>query len=157
MKNLELETTDLDLGTNPETTEKKEITNRQAQFNRLLKASQAARKIQQRLIDEAPSQAAAIYYKTRPLNFFLLNFVFKTEGITDFKKFNEWKQQGATVKKGEKAFPIWGQPIGKQKDEEAKSKGENYQATEEEHERYPICYVFSNLQVRSIERKEAAC
>ena len=132
-------------------------TNRQLQFNRLLEASETARKIKQHLIDEAQNEAAAIYYQSRPLNFFLLNFVFKTEGITDFKKFNEWKQEGASVKKGEKAFPIWGQPIGKQKEEEAKSKGENYQASADEYDLFPICYLFSNLQVKPIERKEAVC
>jgi hypothetical protein len=156
MKKIELPTAE-NLVTNPQTAEKKEITNRKRQFDRLLIASQQARKIQNKLIKEAPSQAAAAYLKARPLNFFLLNFVYKTEEITDFKKFNEWKQEGATVIKGAKAFPIWGQPIAKQKAEEAKSKGEDYEPTQEEIERFPICYVFSNLQVRPIERKAAAC
>ena len=133
------------------------ITNRQMQFFRLTRASEQARKIQEQLIEKATTPEAAVYYASRPLNYFILNYVFKTEGITEFKKFNEWKQEGATVKKGEKAFPIWGQPIGKQKEEEAKSKGENYKATEEENERYPICHVFSNLQVTTVERKGAAC
>ena len=142
---------------NPETAENKEISNRQLQFFRLTRASEAARKIKEQLVKEAPTEAKALFLATRPLNYFILNFVYKTNGITDFKKFNEWKQEGATVKKGEKAYPIWGQPVGKQKEDEAKSKGENYTASEEENERYPLCYVFSNLQVRPIERKEAVC
>ena len=147
---------DIDFIINPENENTKEISNRQLQFFRLTRASDTARKIKEQLISEAPSEAAALFLTTRPLNYFILNFVYKTNGITDFKKFHEWKHEGATVKKGEKAFPIWGQPIGKQKEEEAKNKGEDYKASEEENERYPICYVFSNLQVRPIERKEAA-
>ena len=157
MKNIDLTQNDIDIIINPENENTKEISNRQLQFFRLTRASEAARKIKEQLIKEAPTQAAAIFLNSRPLNYFILNFVYKTNGITDFKKFNEWKQAGATVKKGEKAFPIWGQPIGKQKEEEAKNKGEEYEASVEENERYPICYVFSNLQVRPIERKEAVC
>jgi len=142
---------------NPETAEKKEISNRQAQFERLVMASRQAREIQEQLIGEASSEEAALFYETRPLNYFILNFVFKTEGITNFRKFGEWKQAGATVKKGEKAFPIWGQPIGKQKEEEAQSKGENYRASEEENTRFPMCYVFSNLQVATKEERGAKC
>jgi len=130
-------------------TQNVEIKNRQMQFNRLLNASHEARQIKTVLIQKAPSQAMAAYYATLPLNHFLLNFVYKTEGITDFKKFGEWKQTGASVKKGEKAFPIWGQPVGAQKEERAEEKGETYQATDEENRRFPICYVFSNLQVRT--------
>jgi len=138
------------------TTEKKELSNRQKQFERLLEASHQARAIKTKMINEAPTKAIAAYYATLPLNYFLLNFVYKTEGITDFKKFGEWKQEGATVMKGAKAFPIWGQPVGAQKEEAAESKGEEYQATAEENRRFPICYVFSNLQVRATERKGAA-
>jgi hypothetical protein len=139
------------------TAEHKGISNRQIQFNRLLSASGKARELKTKLINEAPTPTEAFYFSAQPINFYLLNFVYKTEGITDFKKFWEWKNEGAAVKKGEKAFPIWGQPIGKQKEEEAKSKGENYTASEEENEHFPICYVFSNLQVRPIEKKEAVC
>ena len=143
---------------NPETTaENKEISNRQLQFYRLTKASEAARKIKEQLVSEAPTEAAALFLASRPLNYFILNFVYKTNGITEFKKFGEWKQQGATVKRGEKAYPIWGQPIGKQKEDEAQSKGENYKASQEENERYPLCYVFSNLQVRATAERGAAC
>jgi hypothetical protein len=156
MKNLKPLTTE-NLGTNPETTEKKELSNRQIQFDRLIKASQQARELKEQLMKAAPNAQAALTIECKPLNFYLLHYVYKTNGITDFKKFNEWKQQGATVKKGEKAFPIWGQPVGKQKEEEAQSKGENYTASQEENERFPMCYVFSNLQVRAAERKEAVC
>ena len=129
-------------------TENKEVTNRELQFLRLLKASEEAREIKERMINDAPTENAAIHFSKLPINYYLLNFVYKAEGITEFKKFNEWKNESATVIKGSKAFPIWGQPVGAQKEEEAKSKGETYTATEEENRHFPICYVFSNLQVR---------
>jgi len=154
MQNFELNPTQ-ELTQNGE--EKKELSNRQQQFNRLTNASEAARKIKEELINQAPSQEAALFLNNRPLNFFILNFIYKKEGITDFKKFNEWKQEGATVRKGEKAFPIWGQPIGKQKEDEAQSKGEEYTANELENRHYPICYVFSNLQVRATAERGAEC
>ena len=65
----------------------------------------------------------------------------------EFKKFRDWKKSGATIKKGSKAFPIWGQPVGTQKESAALEKGEEYSATMEERSKFPICYVFSNLQV----------
>jgi len=109
------------------------------------------------MIADAPTPKAALYINALPINHFLTNFVYKTEGITDFKKFNEWKEVGSSVKKGEKAFPIWGQPIGAQKEDEAQSKGEIYVASEEENRHFPICYVFSNLQVRAIAERGEVC
>jgi len=132
-----------------------EMTNRQIQFYRLIEASRQAREIQEQLVNTPPNPKLATFYASRPLNYFILKFVYQSAGVKEFKKFNEWKQEGATVKKGEKAYPIWGQPIGKLKEDEAKSKGEQYKATEEENERYPICYVFSNLQVITKEERGA--
>ena len=80
-----------DIIINPENENTKEISNRQLQFNRLTRASETARKIKEQLSSEAPTQAAALFLNSRPLNYFILNFVYKTNGITDFKKFNEWK------------------------------------------------------------------
>jgi hypothetical protein len=140
-----------------QTAEHTELKNRQIQFNRLVEASHTAREIKLRMINEAPTENAALYYTLQPINFYLLNYVYNAKGITGFKKFNEWKQAGAIVKKGSKAFPIWGQPIGAQKEEAAESKGENYTATDEENTRFPMCYVFSNLQVATTEERGAKC
>ena len=158
MKNLKSQTENSVLETlNPETAEKKEITNRQAQFERLVMASGTAKQIKTRFINEAKTLNIAAYYAALPINHFLLNYVYKAEGITEFNKFNEWKNKGASVIKGSKAFPIWGQPIGTQKEEAAEEKGEAYTATEEENQRFPMCYVFSNLQVATKEERSAKC
>ena len=141
---------------NAETVENKELTNREIQFSRLLEATGEARNIKARLIETATSESKANYFATRPINFYLLNYVYKQENITEFNKFNEWKNKGATVLKGAKAYPIWGQPVGAQKEDAAEAKGETYEATEEENRRFPMCYVFSNLQVRPITAERAA-
>lgn len=125
------------------------LSNREMQFKKLLEASHAAREIKEQFIENAKSMEQAAYYQNLPLNYFLLNYIYKlqSEEITEFKKFSEWKKEGATVKKGEKAFPIWGQPVGKQKEQEAQSKGEDYQGDSQEMKRFPMCYVFADTQV----------
>lgn len=60
--------------------------------------------------------------------------------IQEFKTFGQWKQDGATVRKGQTAFLIWGQPRQVSQVPEG--------ATEPEEFKYwPICYLFANTQV----------
>ena len=60
--------------------------------------------------------------------------------IEEFKTFWQWKEEGATVRKGEKAFLIWGQP--------RKASQVPDGATEPEEFKYwPVCYLFANTQV----------
>ncbi len=69
--------------------------------------------------------------------------------ITTFKTFREWKAQGATVKKGEKAFVVWAQPRA------IKAIEEKEQSEEEKEETFfPICYLFANTQVITAEERE---
>lgn len=60
--------------------------------------------------------------------------------IEEFKTFGQWREEGATVRKGEKAFLIWGQPRKVSQVPEG--------ATEpEEYKYWPLCYLFANTQV----------
>ena len=137
--------------------------NRAAQFERLLAASALAREIRHAMINEAKSMERAAFLEAQPLNYFILKFVYAPaeEGTTEFKKFNEWKNEGYTIKKGSKAFPVWSQPTKREKKEQD---GENEPAptpalmenangtgeednTRHERERFNMCYLFSNLQV----------
>ncbi|MDL2308894.1 ArdC family protein [Bacteroidales bacterium OttesenSCG-928-C03] len=151
MKNIDLSTGEIiefdEPQANEQQEEKKELSNREMQFKRLLNASAAAKTVRDTLIENAKSLDQALYYQSKPLNHYILNYIYKTEEITDFKKFREWKSKGATIKKGEKAYPIWGQPVARQKENAAEQKGESYDPTPEEEQRFPMCYVFSNLQV----------
>lgn len=145
--------------------------NRAAQFDRLLAASALARQIRDKMINEAKSMAQAMFLESQPLNYFILNFVYAPaeEGTTEFKKFNEWKQEGCTIKKGSKAFPVWSQPTSRDKKKEQDGETEsapqpammenangedNGEESRSGRERFNMCYLFSNLQV--IRREPAA-
>ena len=147
-------------------TPKRELTpkekNRAAQFERLLAASAEARQIRDLMIQTARSMEQAAFLEAQPLNYFILKFVYAPaeEGTTEFKKFNEWKNEGYTIIKGSKAFPVWSQPTKREKKEQD---GESEPApvwmenadgttgeegsTHSERERFNMCYLFSNLQV----------
>ena len=60
--------------------------------------------------------------------------------ISEFKTFWQWKDEGFTIKRGSKAFLIWGQP----------RRGSQVAEGSEEPEEYnywPLCYLFANTQV----------
>lgn len=160
MKNIDTNTGELlENEPQPELTEKER--NRKAQFERLLSASAQARQIRELMINTAKSLQQAMFLEGQPLNYFILKYVYAPteEGTTDFKKFNEWKQEGYTIKKGSKAFPVWSQPTkrerkeGDSETETAPTPALMENATGEENrtryekERFNMCYLFSNLQV----------
>lgn len=160
MKNIDTNTGEL-LENEPQTELTEKERNRKAQFERLLSASAQARQIRELMINTAKSLQQAMFLEGQPLNYFILKYVYAPteEGTTDFKKFNEWKQEGYTIKKGSKAFPVWSQPTKREK-KEGDSESETAptpalmeNATGEENrtryekERFNMCYLFSNLQV----------
>ena len=65
--------------------------------------------------------------------------------IKEFKTFHQWKEEGATVRKGEKAFLIWGQPRRGEQVPEGSNEPEEYKY-------WPICYLFANTQVITAEQ-----
>ena len=161
MKNIDTTTGEiLETADRPMTEKEK---NRAAQFDRLLAASAEARAIREMMIQTAKSMEHAAFLEAQPLNYFILKFVYAPaeESTTEFKKFNEWKQEGYTIKKGSKAFPVWSQPTKREKKaqegenepaptpalmENANGTGEE-DSTRHERERFNMCYLFSNLQV----------
>ena len=161
MKNIDTTTGEiLETADRPMTEKEK---NRAAQFDRLLAASAEARAIREMMIQTAKSMEHAAFLEAQPLNYFILKFVYAPaeEGTTEFKKFNEWKSEGYTIKKGSKAFPVWSQPTKREKKEQdgenepaptpalmenANGTGEE-DSTRHERERFNMCYLFSNLQV----------
>ena len=59
----------------------------------------------------------------------------------NYNTFNQWKDQGYTILKGSKAFAVWGQPkMSVQTPEGEKDEPEQYKY-------WPVCYLFSELQV----------
>ena len=79
------------------------------------------------------------------INEILINEFYTDAKNTEFKTLFDWSKIGFKVKKGSKAFLIWGKPraIKDKNHEPTKQKNEE----EDETEFYPLCYLFSNAQV----------
>lgn len=80
----------------------------------------------------------------------LIKDFYRKRGHKVLKSFNEWKEAGYSVKRGEHALLLWGKPKGGviivEKIEDTGSK------TMEEVSKiyFPLCYVFSNKQVQKV-------
>lgn len=97
----------------------------------LLKAlSQQAEEIRTQKIEQATNEETASFWATRSINYILINSIYKTGDIKEFKSFEDWKADGGTVRRGAKAFVIWGQMV----------EGDNYNF-------FPLKYLFANTQV----------
>lgn len=59
--------------------------------------------------------------------------------IKEFNTFREWKEKGYTIKKGSKAYFVWGQP---RKVPQTTDENE-----EKEFKYWPLCYLFADDQV----------
>lgn len=77
--------------------------------------------------------------------------------IVEFRTFKDWKEQGATVRKGSKAFIVWAQPRNLRPGEEADT-DKKEDLTDEQNDLkeifFPICCLFANTQVISAEERE---
>ena len=73
----------------------------------------------------------------------------------DFKSYNQWHEDGYQVRKGERAFALWGRP---KEHETENDSPEKPQGASEEHmsKFFPIAFVFSNKQVDPIQKKVEA-
>ena len=68
---------------------------------------------------------------------------YTNETHAEFKTFNLQKAEGYFVKKGMKAFLVWGRPKKEQDEKQSSEKAED----SEESTYYPIAFLFSNAQV----------
>lgn len=72
-----------------------------------------------------------------------LKGIYAQSGHTELKTLRQWNKAGKRIKKGEKALCLWGSPKERNKEESGQNEGEESDPLNF----YPICYVFSNLQV----------
>ncbi|MBQ7665027.1 MAG: hypothetical protein IJS43_07395 [Bacteroidaceae bacterium] len=88
----------------------------------------------------------------------LLRFFYEQQGHTELKTFDEWKAAGYSVRKGQKAILLWGKPRKHDRDKEAATAGEFtvLQDDNKKEDFFPVCYVFSNLQVHAISETKQA-
>lgn len=82
---------------------------------------------------------------------FLLREWYAADGHKELKTFEQWKEAGYFVRKGEKALLLWGHP--KPSKQALTTASENGKTEEDaENDFYPIAYVFSNMQVKQISK-----
>lgn len=101
-------------------------------------------------IKEKREQLAIISKQLRPLvesgdfekiNDAIKQMIYAPEGHTVLKTFNQWKEEGKKVNKGEKALTLWAKPKNVPKKEDGK------QTDEVDYSFFPICHLFSQKQV----------
>lgn len=82
------------------------------------------------------------------INEAVIDTFYKTDAHTEFKTFNDWKNEGYSIKKGSKAFIVWGKPKKTQDAEMAEAKGNDAPVQDEDTRTFfPIAFLFSNAQV----------
>lgn len=107
--------------------------------------SEQAREFKQNLINKAPTLEQAEVIQEMRVNDIILNYFYKDAENTEFHSYKGWQELGMQVKKGSKAFVIWGRKRQNIDDKKA--------ATEEkdQYKFFPLAFVFSNNQVTPIE------
>lgn len=113
--------------------------------------SKKARDYREQQSRNAVSDKDSMYWATRSINDIVLMWYKENTQANEFKSFYQWKQDGFSVKKGEKAFLLW----AKKRNATAKIEvAENQDPQEEDYLFYPLAYLFSDKQVEKIEPKE---
>jgi hypothetical protein len=100
------------------------------------------------------------------INDAIMETLYKQGKHRTFNTFMGWKRIGKKVKKGEKAFLLWGRPkdqhgnpatdTEENNQEEQEAETPIQDPTEENYKFYPIAYLFSNAQVEDIEQEREA-
>lgn len=123
----------------------------QAKREKLIELSAQAKKLRQQKIDNARTTEEAAFWASRTVNYMLLNHIYTEGGGVRFETFNQWKEEGATIRKGAKATVIWGQPrqgVAIQEQDEAGQNTESAaDSAAEEYEFFPLCFLFSEDDV----------
>jgi hypothetical protein len=96
-------------------------------------------------IKQSLNENEALFWSSKTLNYIMLKHLYTVHGAEEFNTFNQWKEKGATILKGSKAFTIWGQPIRAKEQEKPKEKTES--DTADDYKYFPLCFLFSDKQV----------
>jgi len=67
--------------------------------------------------------------------------MYRNEVHHTFNTYNQWKEKGYQVRKGESAFLVWARPLGAHEEQEAEQINSKF---------FPVCFLFSNAQVDPI-------
>lgn len=83
------------------------------------------------------------------INDIVIEQFYTKDGHTEFALFNDWRQRGYKIKKGSKAFVIWGRKRKAQKAAEEPEKDPD------EFKFFPLAYLFSNKQVEPLPKEKS--
>lgn len=72
-----------------------------------------------------------------------LKAIYAQSGHTELKTLQQWNKNGKRVSKGSHALCLWGAP----KPMDKQQQDDNQDGANDPADFYPICFVFSNLQV----------
>lgn len=86
------------------------------------------------------------------INQILLMYYKAETGCKDFRRFDQWKEAGYKIKKGESAFRVWGSPVKAKKTANGESFEESAETAEEgsaakKYKFWPMCCLFNESQV----------
>lgn len=90
------------------------------------------------------------------INEMLHAYYAKQAEITELNTFDQWKEKGYQVRRGEKAYLFWGKPKSRQQPQAEPSEEESEQAqqveptTAKKDDYYPLCYLFDISQCHKI-------
>ena len=89
------------------------------------------------------------------INEMLHAYYAKQNNITELNTFDQWKEKGYQVRKGEKAYLFWGKPRAKyavltEEPTTEDEQGEPTETTARANEYYPICYLFDISQCHKV-------
>jgi len=107
---------------------------------KLSEISRQAKELQKELIAKAKTPQGKERIALMRVNDLILKYIYDTEGATEFKTFWQWKAEKKRIKKGSKAFVLWGRKRNKTSQDD---NGEE----QNEYSFFPLVYLFSNLQV----------
>jgi hypothetical protein len=100
---------------------------------RLIRETQIAKAVQ------SNNEEMLMYWSNLKINDILMKVLYKKGEAKVFNTFFQWKAENKIILKGSKAIVIWGQPRTKTQEVDGKEI--------DEYSFYPLCYLFSNLQV----------
>jgi len=86
------------------------------------------------------------------INEMLRAYYEKQANITELNTFDQWKEKGYQVRRGEKAFLFWGKPKSRQQQPTEPNEDESEQAqqveplTARQNDYFPLCYLFDISQ-----------
>jgi hypothetical protein len=118
----------------------------------LIELSQRAKEIKKQAIAKAEGELEMFRALALTINDVVLSIYESETGSKEWKTFKQWKEEGFQVKKGEKAFYVWGAPrTSKNKTEGSQENGTTLSELEQKFQYWPTCCLFHEKQVEKMQ------